>query len=164
MTRLNAGEVLLDFSGSRRYAGSVRAAVRIDAAVDDIWTILKDCESAAEYVPNVLECKLLETRDDGMVEIFRQRAKLTWFLPSFEHDFRVDYAPPERIEVNRVSGPFEVLDGTWWLLPGEEMSVTLVYSLNFEPGMPIPGFVLGRMLRRDVPVILAAIRDRSEAL
>ncbi len=154
----------MDFADSRRFTGSVRAAVRIEAAVDDIWLILKDCESAPEYVPNVQECELLETLEEGMAQVFRQRAKLTWFLPSFEHDFRLDYTPPERIDVNRVSGPFDVLDGTWWLLPGEEMSVTLVYSLNFEPGMPIPRFVVGRILRRDVPVILAAIRDRAEAL
>jgi ribosome-associated toxin RatA of RatAB toxin-antitoxin module len=112
----------------------------------------------------VQECQLLETIEDGMAQIFRQRAKLTWFLPSFEHEFRLDYAPPDRIDVNRVSGPFDVLDGTWWLLPGEEASITLVYTLSFEPGMPIPRFVVGRMLRRDVPIILAEIRDRAEAL
>ncbi len=76
----------------------------------------------------------------------------------------MDYEPYSRIQVSRVSGPFDVLDGTWWLVPREGMGITLVYSLDFDPGMPIPRFVVGRILRRDVPVTLEAIRDRAQAL
>ncbi len=40
----------------------------------------------------------------------------------------------------------------------------LTYFLNFDPGLPIPRFVVGRLLLRDVPVVLAAVRDRAEAV
>ncbi len=162
--QLDAGTVLVNFGDERRFRGHIRSAVLIEATADHVWAILKDCESAPEYVPNVLACELLDTLEEQNAQVFRQLVKLTWFLPSFEHEFRLDYVPYSRIDVNRVSGPLEVLDGEWWLVPSEEQSTILVYSLNFDPGMPIPRFVVGRILARDVPVVLAAIRDRAEAL
>jgi len=161
---LDSGEVLLDFGDAQHFEGQIRAAVRVVAAAEFIWTILRDCESAPEYVPKVLACELLETLETDNAQIFRQRVKLTWFLPSLVHDFRLDFEPFSRIGVSRVSGPFEVLDGTWWLVPDDGPGTILVYSLNFDPGMPIPRFVVGRILQRDVPIILAAVRDRAQAL
>ncbi|HEY5622127.1 MAG TPA: SRPBCC family protein [Gammaproteobacteria bacterium] len=156
--------MLVDFGGDRRFEGRIRAAVRIEAKSESIWAILRDCESAPAYVPNVLGCELLETLEDESAQVFRQQVKLAWFLPGFEHDFRLDYEPYTRIAVSRVAGPIDILEGAWWLVPADDSSVTLVYSLQFEPGMPIPRFVLGRILRRDVPIVLAEVRDRAEAL
>lgn len=161
--RLKTGEILAEFGDDRRFRGHIRAAVLIDAPAERIWEILEDCESAPEYVPNVLSCELRETSKEQNSQVFRQRVKVAWFLPSFEHEFRLVYKPYTRIDVNRVSGPLSVLDGAWWLVPGPGRGTILTYYLDFDPGLPIPNFVVGRMLMRDVPVVLTAVRDRAEA-
>ena len=159
---LQSGRILVDFGEDQRYRGRIRAAVRIDATAEQVWAILEDCENAPEYVPNVMTCELVETLEQQNAQIFRQRIKPRWYLPSFEHEFRLDYEPYTKIDVNRVSGPLGKLEGTWRLLPSDGGGIILIYSLNFEPGLPVPRFIVGRILGHDFPVILAAVRDRAE--
>ncbi len=160
---LQSGRILVDFGEDQRYRGRIRAAVRVAATAEQVWAILEDCENAPEYVPNVMTCELVETLEQQNAQIFRQRIKPRWYLPSFEHEFRLDYQPYTRIDVNRVSGPLGKLEGVWRLLPGSGGGIILIYSLDFEPGLPVPRFIVGRILSHDLPVILAAVRDRAEA-
>ena len=161
---LQAGRILVDFGDDQRYSGHIRAAVLIEATAERVWAILADCENAPEYVPNVLACELVETLEQENAQIFRQRVKPRWYLPGFEHEFRADYQPYTRIDVNRVSGPLGKLEGTWRLLPRARGGLILIYSLDFEPGLPVPRLIVGRILGHDLPVILAAVRDRAEAV
>ena len=83
-------------------------------------------------------------------------------MPSFEHEFRLDYEPYDRIRVTRVSGPFERLDGVWCLVPESPERTRVIYRLDIEPGPLIPNFMLSRPLRRDVLNAMRAVRERSE--
>jgi hypothetical protein len=139
------------------------AAVRIDAEPQAIWDVLTACSVAPEYVPNVVSCRLIETADDGLSQLFVQTVKPAFFLPSFEHVFRLSYEPYTRIDVNRVSGPIEQMDATWWLLPQSGGWVLAVYSLKVNPGLPVPRFFVRATLKRDLPKVLGAIRERAEA-
>ncbi len=156
------GEILIDFGEDRRFRGRIRAAALVNASPETIWAILSDCESAPEYLNSVQSCDLVETLDGGQAQVFRQRAKLRWFMPSFEHEFRLDYEPYERIRVTRVSGPFERLDGIWWLVPDSPERTRVVYRLDIEPGPLIPNFMLSGPLRRDVLNAMRAVREGSE--
>lgn len=160
---LRSGDVQLSFGENDRFRGRVRAAVLIDAPPRRIWDVLRDCESAPDYLDNVLSCELVETLDGGRAEVFRQRAKLRWFLPSFEHVFRMDYTPYRRIVVSRVSGPLDRLDAVWCLIPEDQNRTRVVYRLDLEPGPLIPNFLLTSPLRRDIRNALAAVRERAEA-
>ncbi len=79
--------------------------------------MLTACQIAPEYVPNVVSCRRLEVLDDGRAELFVQVIKPVFFIPAFEHVFRLDYTPYTRIDVHRVSGPIALMEGSWWLLP-----------------------------------------------
>lgn len=160
---LEAREIQLDFGDDSRFHGHIRAAVIIDAEPRIIWEILRDCERTPEYLENVLSCELVETLADGRAQIFRQRAKLRWFLPSFEHVFRLDYEPNRRITVSRVSGPFERLDAVWQLQPIGPARTRVIYELDVEPSRLIPTFLLSGPLRRDVLNAMRAVRDRAES-
>ncbi|HSG64277.1 MAG TPA: SRPBCC family protein, partial [Gammaproteobacteria bacterium] len=131
---LETREVQLDFGSDQRFRGHLRAAVLIDASPERIWDILRDCETAPDYLDNVLSCELVDTLDGGRAQIFRQRAKLRWFLPSFEHTFRLDYEPYERITVSRVDGPLERLDAVWTLESVVPARTRVSYVLDIEAG------------------------------
>ena len=147
----------------RPLTAEVRLAAEVDAPATAIWDVLKACEIAPEYVPNVQTCKKLEELDGGRAELFVQTIKPVFFLPTFEHEFRLDYTPYSRIDVNRVSGPIAHMQGTWWLLPEDNGRILLVYELSLDPGMPIPRFLVRSTLKRDLPKVLAAVRERAEA-
>ncbi len=161
---LAAGEVLVRTErGARPLTVSIKVAVLIAAPPQAIWDVLVACQVAPEYVPNVVSCRSLEVVDGGRAELFVQTVKPAFFLPAFEHVFRLDYDPYRRIDVHRVSGPIERLDGTWWLLPQPKGKTLLEYQLALDPGMPVPRFFVRATLKHDLPRVLSAIRQRAEA-
>jgi hypothetical protein len=140
----------------------IKVAISIAAPPQAIWDVLKACNIAPEYVPNVVSCRSIERLDGGRAELFVQAVKPAFFIPTFEHVFRLDYEPFTRIGVHRVSGPLERMDGDWWLLPQADGKILLVYELAIDPGIPVPRFFVRATLKRDIPKILTAVRDRAE--
>lgn len=157
------GEVVHRTGKADRLTATVDVALRIEAGPEAIWSVLTACEVSPEYVPHVERCERLEVLDGGAAALFVQEVKPAFFLPSFEHVFRLDYEPYTRIEVSRVSGPLNYMQGTWHLLEQDDGSTLLVHSLAVDPGMPIPRFIVRARLRNDVPEVLEAVRERAEA-
>jgi hypothetical protein len=149
--------------GDRPLTVLVKIAAEVDAPPDAIWKILTACEIAPEYVPNVVSCKKIEELDDGRTDLFVQTIKPIFFLPTFEHVFRLDYTPYSRIDVHRVSGPIAYMEGSWWLLPQDNGRILLVYQVALDPGLPIPRFLVRATMKRDLPKIMMAVRERAEA-
>jgi hypothetical protein len=141
----------------------MRFAVKVAAPVPTLWDVLKDCPRSAEYTPNIVSCRSLEIEDGGRAELFTQTIKIAFFVPSFEHVFRLSYDPYTHIGVHRVSGPIDVLDGDWWLVPQADGTVLLVNELAINIGLPIPRFLVRATMRREVPKMLTGIRDRAQA-
>ena len=160
---LEAGEVLVRADRVRPLTVLVKVATLINAPPQAIWDVLTACQIAPEYVPNVTSCRSLEVLDGGRAELFVQTVKPAFFLPSFEHVFRLDYEPYRRIGVHRVSGPIALMEGSWWLLPEADGAILLVYELALDPGIPVPRFFVRATLKRDLPRLVAAIRQRAEA-
>ena len=159
-----AREILVNADrGERPLTVLVNIAAEVDAPATAIWDVLTACEIAPEYVPNVVSCKKLEELDGGRAELFVQTIKPAFFVPSFEHVFRLDYTPYSQIGVHRVSGPIADMEGSWWLLPQDNGRVLLVYELALDPGMPIPRFFVRATLKRDLPKVMQAVRERAEA-
>src|SRR5262245_38953247 len=91
---LAAGEVRVHADHSERpWTALIKIAVEIDAPPTAIWNVLKACELSPQYVPNVVSCRSLEQLNDGRAELFVQVVKPAFFLPTFEHVFRLDYDP-----------------------------------------------------------------------
>ncbi len=159
---LDAGKVV-ERSDKQGRVVEVETAVLVHAPARSIWSVLTACRLAPEYVPNVVSCESIERIEQGRAELFKQTVRPAFFLPRFEHVFRLDYDPYRRIDVHEISGPIKRLEGTWRLLPRPEGAILLVYSLNVDPGIPVPRFVVKASLKRDLPKIMAAVRDRAEA-
>lgn len=159
---LEAGEPVIELNKDGRVT-LVEAAIVIAASARQIWDVLVACEIAPDYVPNVVACRSVDLIDGGKSELFIQTVKPAFFIPSFEHVFRMDYMPYARIDIHRVSGPIKQLDSSWWLEPRADGKVLLVYYLVLDPGIPIPRLFVRATLRRDLPRVLVAIQERSRA-
>jgi hypothetical protein len=160
---LDRGEVQVHPDQIEHGVVHMRFAVKVAAPVPILWDVLKDCPRSAEYTPNIVSCRSLEIQDGGRAELFTQTIKIAFFVPSFEHVFRLSYDPYTHIGVHRVSGPINVLDGNWWLVPQADDRVLLVNELAIDIGLPIPRFLVRATMRREVPKMLTGIRDRAQA-
>jgi hypothetical protein len=157
------GEVMLQIEMTEGIV-TIDLALRIEADSQAIWDVLTACEVTPEYVPNVIACQQIDSIDNGQSELFLQTVKPAFFLPKFEHVFRLDYSPPERIDMHHVSGPMDVLDGSWRLLPRADDSIVLVHTMRVKPGFPVPRFFVRNTLRRDLPGVLREVRARAEGV
>ena len=60
-------------------------------------------------------------------------------------------------------GSLQRLDGTWWLEPLAPDKTLVFYSVDLDPGFLVPQFLVRRALRKDLPKVLAALRNRVSA-
>lgn len=171
LERLADGEVLFQTVPEERGGVTIDLAIRIDADWQAIWDIVTACEISPEYVPHVISCTAIDPESigepaitDGSAEIYEQIVKPAFFLPRFEHVFRLEYFPPERIEVVHISGPLDRMEGRWRLIPGADGSMLLLQKLTVKPNFPVPRFFVRNTLERDMPLVLAEIRRRAEAV
>lgn len=160
--RLDAGEVVLETSNVGRGTVHIELAIAIDADWQPIWDLLKACEISPEFVPHVEDCRRVAALEECNCDIFEQTVKPALFLPRFEHVFRLEYFPPERIEVSHISGPIDVLEGTWTLVSRPDAPTILLHSLTVNPGIPVPRLFVRNSLRRDLPTVLREVRARAE--
>ena len=159
---LDRGEVQVHPDQIEHGVVHMRFAVKVTAPVPAIWNVLKDCPRSAEYTPNIVSCRSLEILDNGRAELFTQTIKIAFFVPAFDHVFQLSYDPYRHIGVHRVSGPINVLDGNWWLVPQANGSVLLVNELAIDIGLPVPRFLVRATMRREIPKMLTGIRDRAQ--
>jgi len=159
---VNAGNV--EYRTTRIDKGTTRIdlTIAIDAERQTVWDLLTACEISPEYVPHVIDCSQIDTIADGAAELFLQTVKPAFFLPKFEHVFRLDYFPPDRIEVSHISGPIDRMEGAWRLIDRPGMPMVLVHSLTLKPGFPVPPLFVRNTLKRDLPMVLREIRSRAE--
>jgi hypothetical protein len=159
---VDAGNV--EFQTSKVDKGTTRIdlTIAIDADRETVWDLLTACEISPEYVPHVIDCNQIDTISDGAAELFLQTVKPAFFLPKFEHVFRLDYFPLDRIEVSHISGPIDRMEGAWRLIDRPGMPMVLVHSLTLKPGFPVPPLFVRNTLKRDLPMVLREIRSRAE--
>jgi hypothetical protein len=168
--KLVGGEALFQTLSEGRGTVTIELAIRIEAGWQTIWKILTACELSPEYVPHVQACIRIEPPPaDGFAgtggdsAMFQQTVKAAFFLPRFNHVFRLDYFPPERIEVSHVSGPMDRMEGHWKLIPDPDGSTLLLQKMTVKPAFPVPRFFVRNTLERDMPPVLLEVRRRAEA-
>lgn len=169
--RLAAGEVVYQTTPEDGGGVTIEMAVRIDAEWQAIWKVVTACEISPEYVPHVISCSAIDPESigeppvsDSSVAFYEQIVKPAFFLPKFEHVFRLEYFPPERIEVSHISGPLDRMEGRWRLIPAGDGSMVVIQKLTVKPGFPVPRFFVRNTLERDMPPVLAEIRRRAQAV
>jgi hypothetical protein len=164
MALIDAGEVVVQTDRLPHATVSIDVAIAIDATQEEIWDLLTSCEIAPEVVPNVVDCTPIDIVNGGKSRLYNQTVKPIFFIPTFEHVFRMDYLPPDRIDIHHVSGrTIDRMDGTWRMLPYKDGGLLLVHSLELRPGVPIPRIFVRATLKRDLPNVLREVRRRAEA-
>lgn len=164
LERLSEGEVLVRVVRSDNgREKSVQAAVLIDSHPRHIWKIMLDCNNAPAFVPGLKSCKLLEKRET--TEIIEHQVKFTWLLPKVSYVFRATYQHFKRIDFEKISGDLKEFKGHWVLdqMEGSQKTIVL-YSVYLDPGFFVPQWLVRKALKKDLPAVLLALRNRVAAL
>ncbi len=159
--RLERGEVVLLAGAERDAPGTARAAVLIRAPAERVWSVMIDCPRAAEFVPNLRRCRVLE-QGEGR-RLVEHRVKVSALLPELTYRFEERWEEARRIAFRRVGGDLASMSGSWDLDPRGEAATLVRYTVTLDPGFPVPGRTVRRALHHDLPRLLGALRDRVES-
>ncbi|HSL81752.1 MAG TPA: SRPBCC family protein [Thermoanaerobaculia bacterium] len=156
--RLASGEpVVLPGGGVGRW---VQAVVTVDAAPEEVWAVMVDCPRAAEFVPGLRSCRVLES--EGETALVEHRSRPSPLLPEMAYVFRERREPFRSIRFRRVSGSLTRLEGRWDLTKWATGRTLVWYTISMDPGFLVPDWAVRRALARDLPELLTALKRRVE--
>ncbi len=146
---------------SGRPRGRALATVRIHAGLDAVWNVLTTCAGALEIVPGLVGCEVLKTAPDGSAQRIRHVLDYSWYLPRLTYELEASYDRPARIRLKRVAGDLKQLEVGWDLVADGADTVGH-YQVTLDPGFWVPQWVVRAVLKRDLPRMLRALRQRAQ--
>ncbi|MDE2304675.1 MAG: SRPBCC family protein [Gammaproteobacteria bacterium] len=141
---------------------AVSAAIRVRAPPDALWRVLTSCAEALRVVPRLRACVVQRSAADGSWQQIREVVGWSWYLPQVSYVVRADYRAHTSIEFAQISGDLALLRGRW-LLQRDGSETVAHYSFEVVPRFWVPGWLLRLELRRDLPRMLQALRERAES-
>ncbi len=139
------------------------AAVRVAATPDAVFAVLTDCAAAPEWMPHLVECRVVETDRLRSSELIAHRVHYGWFAPRIDYVFRAHLQDRRRIVFENVSGDLVENDGTWALEQATDgVSTIVTYRVRTRPRFYVPQWLSRRAVRSELPDMLRALRRRAE--
>ncbi|CAN5528156.1 MAG: SRPBCC family protein [Iamia sp.] len=140
---------------------SVREQMTIAAPVADVLEVLLDIERYPEWARDLKAATVAARDDDGRATEARFRA--AGFGYSTEYTLAYDHSTPGRLAWVLTEGDVtRKLDGHYELTDLGDDRTDVVYELEAELVLPLPGFVKRRTAHKITHTALAELKERVE--
>lgn len=141
----------------------ISARIHIPHAIEQVWQVLTDYETLADFIPNLARSHRLEHPTGGI----RLEQVGTQRLLNFNFSARVildlEEKFPQAINFKMVEGDFKDFSGSWCLEPyslADQAGTNLEYIVRVLPKRTMPISIIERRLTRDMQINLVSIRQR----
>nr|WP_235927029.1 SRPBCC family protein [Gloeocapsopsis dulcis] len=141
----------------------ISARIQIPHTIEQVWQVLTDYETLADFIPNLARSHRLEHPAGGI----RLEQVGTQRLLNFNFSARVildlEEKFPQEINFQMVEGDFKDFSGHWCLQPcslADQAGTNLEYIVQILPKRTMPISVIERRLSRDMQINLVAIHQR----
>lgn len=120
--------------------------VEVDAPFDEVLTTIRDVESQVTWVPEILEAELLEEyEEDGLPATAHFKAAAP--VGSDEYTLEYDHSD-DGMSWTLVTGKLQSgQEGRYVLRALDESRTEVTFSLKISHHLPLPGFVLNRVIK-----------------
>ena len=162
MQRLQAGEILAQTIHEEKSGGAARVTALFHAEADAIWNVIGYCENEFIYVRGLEVCEVLVP---GLQYIKKHhRVNNNWYTPTLDFVFEARRTSPTHGDFNLVEGDLKVMHGQWDFQPLESGNGLLVsHDIRIQSRLPAPRWLVRRVLKNDLPDMLACIRGMAGA-
>jgi ribosome-associated toxin RatA of RatAB toxin-antitoxin module len=132
----------------------------VEAGVETVFEIIIDLEAYPDWVEGMLETEVLEEDEDGRPKraSFRIDARIAEIGYTLEYTYdapNLSWTLVEGEMVNQLDGAYELTD----LGDGR---TKVVYSLEADVDMPVPGFLKKRAAKHILDQGLSGLKQRAE--
>ena len=137
-------------------------------SVDNVWQVLTDYESFAEFLPGVVSSELIE--NNGERKIFEQTNKIKTFVFSVESRVKIATVEsyPKQITFKAIDGDLETLNGQWLLEPVSPYpsappdKVLITHKVRVEPAAALSDGIFFSIYEDRLQETLKAIKQEVE--
>ena len=132
---------------------TIQRSARVEYSAAQMFDLVRDVESYPEFMQECVGAAVLES--DSEVQV----AKLDLARGGLRQSFttRNTMAPPERITMELVDGPFKALHGLWQFVALGDTSCEVSFKLDYE----FKNFLLGAAAS---PLMNAMVADQVNAM
>jgi len=157
--RLNDGEIVLLEADSDQSGGSARVQALVLAPAESVWAVITSCEQSFVFVDGLKSCDVIEDRGDRA--LVHQIVKKGWLVPRQDFVFESVREPYGEIRFNLVEGSLKEMEGKWRFKETAQ-GLLLDYEIRVRPSLPVPGFIVSWVMRREMPDLIACIRGLAD--
>jgi hypothetical protein len=135
----------------------------VDRPADTVWDELSNYAARAEYLPRVVSVEKYDEKDGAIgthitfKAAFRKLEYYAWEKQDrskYEIAWDLDPEKENDLDVNR---------GYWYTIPYGDGRCLIVYEVELESSIPLPGPLERYMINRDTPGVLEALKKRVES-
>jgi len=162
MQRLRTGEILVQTIHSKKSGGAARVRGFFHAEAEEIWNVIGYCKNEFVYVRGLELCEVLVP---GLQYIKKHhRVNNNWYTPTLDFVFEARRTSPVHGDFNLVEGDLKVMEGQWDFQPAADGSGLVVsHDIRIQSKMPAPRWLVRRVLKKDLPDMLACVRGMAGA-
>ena len=138
-----------------------RETIEIKAPFSEVLDTIRDIESQAVWIPEILEAELLEVyEDDDLPATARFKASATVgtdsYMLSYEH-------ADDGMSWTMVEGHLQTgQEGRYQLRELGRDLTSVTYDLTIHHNLPLPGFIRNRVIKGLVDSTLNGLKDHLE--
>ena len=158
--RLKRGEILINTIHGEKSGGAARVIALFHAQAEDVWNTIGYCENEFVYVRGLELCEVLIP---GLQYIRKhQRVNNNWYTPTIDFVFEASRTSATHGEFKLVEGNLRVMEGQWDFQPlADSEAIIVTHDIRIRSRFPAPRWLVRRVLKGDLPDMLACIRGMS---
>ncbi len=144
--------------------GQYTSRVLVTATPDRVWEVLTDCANMPKFMPNLVSCKVLETKSANQ-RIVEQIDSRQVFFTTVRSRTTLDITetPKHTIDFRMIEGDLVKLNGTWKIEPvaayrgAASTQVLISEVIEVQPNESVPADIFYNIFKSSLEQNLKAI-------
>lgn len=158
------GEIIVTLSNLENMVIGVTGEIYIGSQPEKVWTVLTDYDNLKNFIPKIIESGLLKDKGDEKIIVQAGRTGIFLFKKTSHIKLKVKEEYFKHIYFEQITGDFKIYKGEWILEYCQEAQGTfLTFKAEVKPDFFAPLFIIRHIQKRDLPIILKAIKRRVES-
>ena len=161
--KLFKGDVLVRLQKLQHKVIAVKGEIFIAALPEYVWQSLTDYEKLDEFVPHMLESRIIKNKGAETTVFQKARTGVLFFNKTSQITLKVTEEFCDKIFFEQLKGDFVVYKGNWQLDYDKSYGgIFLSFHADIKPDFFAPQFITRYIQKRDLKQSLKAIKLRAE--